>query len=397
MTMSDALPGTVNPMQALLEESEHSMDLPNRGDIRTGILTRVTAHELLVDIGSKAEGVIAGRELERIEPEVREQLVVGQRVMVVVVNPEDRDGNVVLALSRADEDKGWLEAEELLESQAVYDATVAGFNKGGLIVKVGSVRGFVPASQFGQPRRRRSEGDSEQKWARMVGEPIQVKVIEVDRSRNRLILSERSAVKESREAQKDKLLASLNEGEHRKGQVISLADFGAFVDIGGADGLVHLSEISWKRVGHPREVLQVGQEVEVVVLSVDRERKRIGLSIKRLGGDPWSEATQQLQVGQTMQGTVTKLTKFGAFARMEGVDGVEGLIHVSELSDGRVDHPRDVVQEGQEVTLRIVKIDSERKRIGLSLHRTGEAESPPVEAGGSVPEPPEGATTVEVS
>jgi small subunit ribosomal protein S1 len=277
---------------------------------------------------------------------------------------------------RAREEKDWMTAEDLLKSQEVYAGQVAGYNKGGLIVKIGHVRGFIPASQVSNERRRRAEGIEapEQKWGKMIGETAHVKVIEVDRNRNRLILSERAASKETREIQKEKLLAEIKPGDVRKGHVISLADFGAFVDIGGADGLVHLSEISWKRVQHPSEVLKIGQEVEVEVLNVDRDRKRIGLSIKRREADPWSLMPKKYQPGQLVQGTITKLTKFGAFARIEGEDDVEGLIHVSELAEGHVDHPKNVVSEGQQVTLRVLKIDADKRRIGLSLKRASSAE-----------------------
>jgi small subunit ribosomal protein S1 len=208
----------------------------------------------------------------------------------------------------------------------------------------------------------------------MVGEPMQVKVIEVDRGRNRLILSERAAAKESREAQKDRLLTEIKAGDVRKGHVISLAEFGAFVDIGGADGLVHLSELSWKHITHPNEVLHVGQEVEVVVLNVDHERKRIGLSLKRREDDPWTLIQRKYQIGQLITGTITKLAKFGAFARVDGEDEIEGLIHVSELSDGHIEHPREVVTEGQTLTLRVIKIEPDKRRMGLSLKRVASAE-----------------------
>jgi small subunit ribosomal protein S1 len=203
---------------------------------------------------------------------------------------------------------------------------------------------------------------------------MQVKVIEVDRGRNRLILSERAAAKESREAQKDRLLSEIKAGEVRKGHVISLADFGAFVDIGGADGLVHLSELSWKHVTHPNEVLKVGQEVEVVVLNVEHERKRIGLSLKRREDDPWTVIQKKYQIGQLVKGTITKLAKFGAFARVEGEDEIEGLIHVSELADGHIEHPREVVAEGQALTLRVLKIEPDKRRMGLSLKRVSSAD-----------------------
>jgi small subunit ribosomal protein S1 len=352
------------------------MNMPQRGEIRDGKIARITSTEILVDVGAKSEGIITGRELETLDEATRASLAVDQIVSVYVMDPEDRSGNIVLSLTRAREEKDWRQAEELLASQEVYSGAIAGFNKGGLIVKLGNVRGFIPASQLSSARRRRSEGGEtpEQKWGRMIGETSQVKVIEVDRSRNRLILSERAAAKETREAQKEQLLAEIKPGDVRKGHVISLADFGAFVDIGGADGLVHLSELSWKRVAHPNEVLKVGQEVEVTVLNVDRERKRIGLSMKRREDDPWLVIKEKYRPGQLVAGTITKLTKFGAFARVEGENDLEGLIHISELADGHIDHPREAVSEGQSVTLRVVKVDPEKRRMGLSLKRVSSAE-----------------------
>ncbi len=365
----------VHPMQSLLD-SDKSMNMPQRGEIREGVIARITPTEILVDVGAKSEGIITGRELDTLDEGTRTGLAVGQAVSVYIMDPEDRSGNIVLSLTRAREEKDWRQAEELLGSQEVYSGVIAGFNKGGLIVKLGNVRGFIPASQLSAARRRRSEGGEtpEQKWGRMIGETSQVKVIEVDRSRNRLILSERAAAKETREAQKEQLLAEIKPGDVRKGHVISLAEFGAFVDIGGADGLVHLSELSWRRVAHPNEVLKVGQEVEVTVLNVDRDRKRIGLSMKRREEDPWLIIKQKYKPGQLVSGTITKLTKFGAFARIEGEEDLEGLIHISELSEGHIDHPREAVSEGQTVTLRVVKVDPEKRRMGLSLKRVSSAE-----------------------
>ena len=377
MTTNDLPPSasSVHPMQSLLD-SDQSMNMPQRGEIRDGKIARITPTEILVDVGAKSEGIITGRELETLDEATRAALAVDQIVSVYVMDPEDRSGNIVLSLTRAREEKDWRQAEELLASQEVYSGAIAGFNKGGLIVKLGNVRGFIPASQLSSARRRRSEGGEtpEQKWGRMIGETSQVKVIEVDRSRNRLILSERAAAKETREAQKEQLLAEIKPGDVRKGHVISLAEFGAFVDIGGADGLVHLSELSWKRVAHPNEVLKVGQEVEVAVLNVDRDRKRIGLSMKRREDDPWLIIKSKYKPGQLVSGTITKLTKFGAFARVEGEDDLEGLIHISELAEGHIDHPREAVSEGQAVTLRVVKVDPEKRRMGLSLKRVSSAE-----------------------
>lgn len=375
MTSKDTQLGQADhPMHALLE-SDQGMTMPAQGEIREGVVARITPSEILIDVGAKSEGTISGRELESLDPETRKSLAVGQTVLIYVLNPEDRNGNIVLSLSKAKEEQDWRKAEDLLKSQEVYAGQIAGFNKGGLIVKLGHVRGFVPASQLGQARRRRSEGDTpEQKWARMVGETTQVKVIEVDRDRNRLIMSERAAAKETREIEKERLLAEIKPGDVRKGRVISLAEFGAFVDIGGADGLVHLSELSWKHIAHPNEILKIGQDVEVTVLSVDQERRRIALSLKRREEDPWSIIQKKYHIGQLVSGTITKLAKFGAFARIEGDDEIEGLIHVSELADGHIDHPRDAVAEGQAVTLRIIKVDGDKRRMGLSLKRVSSAE-----------------------
>jgi small subunit ribosomal protein S1 len=371
-------------MQGLLDESFAVKEI-KRGDVLPGIVVQISSQEIVVDVGSKSEGIISGREMERLPREVLSELKVGDEVMTFVISPEDGNGNVVLSLSRAQTEKDWREAEDLFKSQGVFEGQVAGFNKGGLIVKVGKVRGFVPASQLvsalGGDRSEETteEGEFEEskadtRWQPLVGKKLQLKVIEMDRARNRLILSERAAMRDWRKIQKEKLLSELHEGMHLKGRVISLADFGAFVDLGGADGLVHLSEISWKRVTHPREVLKVGQEVEVEILNVDHDRKRIGLSLKRLEQDPWGTVENRYKVGQLVEGTITKLAKFGAFARIKDDDEIEGLIHISELSDGRINHPKEVVKEGQALTLRIIRIDAERRRLGLSLKRVDQAE-----------------------
>jgi small subunit ribosomal protein S1 len=296
---------------------------------------------------------------------------VGQEIPVFVITPEDSNGNVVLSYVRAREEKDWDEVEALLESGTPYDSNVVGYNKGGLIVPVGRLRGFVPASQISLLRRVPAGENTEQRYAKMINEDITVRVIEVDRSRRRLILSERLALQETRETLKDRLLDELKEGDVRNGRVTSLADFGAFVNIDGADGLVHLSEISWERIQHPNEVLKVGEEVQVKVISVDQDRKRIGLSIRQLQQDPWLQKVGEVKEGMLVEGTITHLTKFGAFARV-GED-LEGLIHVSELSELRISHPKEVVHEGEVVTLRVIKIDPERRRIGLSRRKVDSA------------------------
>ncbi|NMD32032.1 MAG: S1 RNA-binding domain-containing protein, partial [Chloroflexi bacterium] len=337
-------------------------------EIRTGVIASITPGQILVSVGTKSEGVISGKEYELIPPEELSGLVVGQEIPVYVLDPEDQNGNVVLSYIRAREEVSWKQVEEMQQNRVSTHSTIIGYNKGGLIVPVGGLRGFVPASQISLTRRSRLTGDTpEQLWSQMIGEEIDVAIIEVDRERRRLILSERAASTETRESLKERVIDELQEGEVRTGRVTSLADFGAFVNISGADGLVHLSEISWDRIQHPGEVLKVGQEVKVKVISVDREKKRIGLSIRQLQEDPWIHRSAQFQVGQLVEGTITRLTKFGAFARI--ADDMEGLIHISEISEKRIEHPKEVLKEGDVVTLRVIKIDTENHRIGLSLRR----------------------------
>jgi small subunit ribosomal protein S1 len=356
-------------MESLLEEQGGlGLDFPRQGEIRQGFIATIREGEILVSVGTKSEGVISGRELEQIPSEVRVNFKVGQEIPVYVLAPEDQNGNVVLSYIRAREEKDWEKVEGMLKSGEVHDSKIIGYNKGGLIVPVSGLRGFVPASQISLVRRSASTGDTpEQRWGKMVGESVRVRVIEVDRERRRLILSERQALQETRETLKERLLDELSQGEIRTGRVTSLADFGAFVNIDGADGLVHLSEISWDRIQHPSEVLKVGQEVKVKVISVDQDRKRIGLSIRQLQRDPWLDRVEKLKEGMLIEGTITHLTMFGAFARLD--EELEGLIHVSELSESRVNHPKEVVKEGDVVTLRVIKIDPERRRIGLSLRK----------------------------
>jgi len=374
--MNNNEPGGENPIEehpmAALLEQESVSHAPRRGDIREGVVVNVSPTEVLIDIGAKSEGIVSSSDLDSLDPEFRENLAVGQQVYAYVVRPEDSDGNVVLSLSRAQVETDWQKAAKLFEDGEMINEPVAGYNRGGLIINVGRVRGFVPASQIASVRISRTGTDEEREEALsgLVGRQMLVKIIEIDRRRNRLILSERAASRESRQDLKEKLLDELVEGTVKRGTVSSLCDFGAFVDLGGADGLVHLSELSWKRVSHPREVLSAGQEVDVLVLSVDRERKRIALSMKRLQKEPWAAIEELYQVGQLVSGTITKLTNFGAFARLD--DSIEGLIHISELSDEHVTHPSEVVQEDQELTLRIIRIDSSQQRIGLSLRRVSE-------------------------
>ncbi|MEJ2265556.1 MAG: S1 RNA-binding domain-containing protein [Anaerolineales bacterium] len=355
-------------MESLLEQEGLGLDFPKQGEVRTGVIASIGENEVLVSVGTKSEGVISARELDQLSDEERVEFAVGAEIPVYVVNPEDPNGNVRLSYLRALEERDWKRAEQLLESGEAYQGNIIGFNKGGLLVPMGRLRGFVPGSQVSVIRRLESTGNTpEQRWGEMIDEPITVSVIEVDRERRRLILSERAALQETRETLKERLLDELEEGDVRTGRVTSLADFGAFVNIEGADGLVHLSELSWEHVDHPKEVLKVGQEVKVKVINVDYDRKRIGLSIRQLQPDPWLKRIENIKEGQLVEGTITHLTKFGAFARLD--EDLEGLIHISELSEQRVAHPKEVVHEGDVVTLRVIKIDPERHRIGLSLRK----------------------------
>ncbi|MDD2923291.1 MAG: S1 RNA-binding domain-containing protein [Anaerolineales bacterium] len=359
-------------MEALLENESFSVELPQVGEIRKGMIASIGANQILISVGAKSEGVVAGRELEQLTAEERAELQVGQEVNVFVLNPEDQNGNVVLSFKRAQEEMSWENVEKMIADETVIDTKIIGFNKGGLIAAVGNLRGFVPSSQVSASRRAQSSGDTpEQRWQKMVGQPISVRIIEVDRERRRLILSERNTNNETRASVKDRVISELEEGKTYTGRVTSLADFGAFVNLNGADGLVHLSELSWDHITHPKEILEVGQEVQVKVINVDRDKKRIGLSIRALQDDPWKSRIEKFSIGQLVEGTITRLTKFGAFARLES--DIEGLIHISELSENRVEHPKEVLKEGEVKTLRVIRIDTDQHRIGLSLRKVDSA------------------------
>jgi small subunit ribosomal protein S1 len=357
-----------NNMASLLEKEGLGIDFPTQGEIRTGVIASIIPGRILVSVGTKSEGIIEGKEYELIPSEELDNLKLGEEIPVFVVNPEDSNGNLILSYMRAREEESWAEVEDLLASKEATHSTIIGYNKGGLIVPIGGLRGFVPASQVSMVRRSAATGDTpEQRWGKMIGEEIDVCVIEVDRERRRLILSERAAVSETRESVRERVLDELKEGKVYTGRITSIADFGIFVNVNGADGLVHMSEISWDRVQNPGDLYKVGQEVKVKVINIDHEKKRIGLSIRQLQDDPWDEKAAEYQVGKLVEGTITRLTKFGAFARL--TDDIEGLIHISEISERRIEHPKEVLNEGDICTLRIIKVDPSVHRIGLSLRR----------------------------
>ena len=346
-----------------------------RGQICRGVISKTTPTAVFVDLGDGDLGLVPGRELELMTRKLLESLVVGAEIDVYVVNPRNRRGQIVLSINHALEELDWRQAEEYAKSKNVYEARIGGFNKGGLIVRFGRLRGFVPQSQLAEDRARKlSGGTPQERYSPMVTQPICVKVMEVNRKRNRLILSERAATREVRQRRKQELIARLKKGEIRQGTVVSLESFGAFVDIGGAEGLIHVTELAWGHITHPRQVVNIGDEVEVEVIDINPEASRIALSRRRILNDPWDELASSLRRGQLVRGRVTKLTKFGAFARLVDNDAIEGLIHISELSGQRVNHPSEVVKRGEELVLRIVKIDIKDRRLGLSLKSVNSTE-----------------------
>jgi small subunit ribosomal protein S1 len=367
----DADGADMSEMARLLDEQDVQFKSIKRGDVVEGQIVHIDADEILVDIGLKSEGVLSIKELPATGYGSREELNVGDNVLVYVVQPETPEGHAIVSIKRARLERQWRIAQEQSDRGELLEAEVIDFNKGGLIVNLEGIRGFVPISQILNLKREDNADNAEtqQKLQAMVGRKLQLKIIEINRNRNRLILSERLAVQEWRARRREELLNELEVGEVRTGTVSNLANFGAFVDLGGADGLVHISQLAWSRVNHPSEVLKVGQKVEVQVLSVDKEKKKIALSIKRAEVDPWTTVESRYIVGQTVTGTITKIAPFGAFARIE--DGVEGLIHLSELPSG-ISDPKQVLHEGEEVTVRILRIDPERRRLGLSMRQAGD-------------------------
>ncbi|HMT20030.1 MAG TPA: S1 RNA-binding domain-containing protein [Promineifilum sp.] len=353
---------SMNSLEDLLDQ--HDYDMPQPGDIRVGVIVANTPQGLIIDLGLKRDGIVPQSDLAKLEPEERDALKVNDEVPVYVVQTEEPETLVVsIHLARLNQD--WIEAEALLVSGQIVEGEVIGYNKGGVIVPYGRIRGFVPISHLSDVTPGMGERRRQQRLARLRGEMIGVKIIEVDRQRHRLVMSQREAQKEWEEKKRGELMETLQPGEIRTGRISGMREFGAFVDLGGADGLVHISELSWHRIDHPREVVKLGDEVEVYVLGVDQESGRISLSRKKLLPNPWDSVAQRYTQNQLIEGKVTRILDYGAFAEIE--PGVEGLLHVSQLSRNPVEDPRAVVKEGEVHLLRIVSIDQKRQRIGLSL------------------------------
>jgi small subunit ribosomal protein S1 len=363
-------PAEVHPMQALLDQGGY--DMPQRGDIREGTVLSVSPQEIIIDLGLKREGIVPANDLSRLDKETVAEIQEGTVWPVYILQPSDREGNLIVSLSRAIQEKDWLVAQQLMDNNEILEAKVSGHNNGGLEVIFGKLRGFVPASHISTLPRGVSPEERKTLLSSLVGETIPLKVVEVDRRKRRLILSERAAHRRWQREHRKQLLDEIEIGEVRSGTVRSLANFGAFVDLGGAEGLIHVSEIAWFPVAHPSEVLKVGERVDVKVLRIDKQRERVGLSLKRVQPDPWSHVQEDYKSGELVEAVVTRVTDFGAFVRLR--TGVEGLLHVSEMADIRPDHPQSLVSPGDLLLLRVIRVESDRRRIGLSLRQVSETE-----------------------
>ena len=359
----------VGSPEDLAKAYEQTLKDFNEGDIVEGHVVKVDHDEVLLDIGFKSEGVIPSRELS-IKHDVNpfEVVQLGDQIEALVMQKEDKDGRLILSKKRAQYERAWGTIEKKKENDEIVEGTVIEVVKGGLILDIG-LRGFLPASLVEMRRVRDLHP--------YVGRTLEAKIIELDKNRNNVVLSRRAWLEETQSATRKAFLHTLHKSEIRKGVVSSIVNFGAFVDLGGVDGLVHVSELSWKHIDHPSEVVEVGQEVQVEVLDVDLERERVSLSLKATQEDPWRQFARSHQIGELIPGRVTKLVPFGAFVRVD--DGIEGLVHISELAERHVDIPEQVVSVGEEITVKIIDIDLDRRRISLSLKQAvAETQQPAV-------------------
>jgi small subunit ribosomal protein S1 len=348
-------------MAALLEQApEYDFRPLSHGDIVEGTVVRIDPDEVLVDIGSKSEGIISNKELGN-RGEAGVGLEKGERIKVFVMQPESKEGNIILSLKKAKAEGVWLVAEEKSKAGEALECQVLEQNKGGLIVNVLGLRGFLPASQVLRAPNLKLED--------LVGTKVLVKILEVNRQRNRLIVSQKAANEEERARLRDELFSRLEVGSVVPGKVSGLTSYGAFVNLGGADGLIHISELSWNRIEKPSEVVNVGDELKVKIIKLDPELSRISLSLRQVEQDPWEDIEARFPVGMVCDGRVTKTTKYGAFVHL--ADGVEGLLHISEISEAHVARTEDAVHVGQMVNVRVINVDSVRRRISLSMRPEG--------------------------
>jgi small subunit ribosomal protein S1 len=358
---STALERDYSP-EELVEAIEASLKDFNDGDLVTGTVVRIDHDEVLLDIGYKSEGVIPAKELSiRHDVDPGEIVKVGDEIEALVLQKEDKEGRLILSKKRAQYERAWGRIEQVMTEGRTIKGPVIEVVKGGLILDIG-LRGFLPASLVDLRRVRDLH--------HFVGQEIEAKIIELDRNRNNVVLSRRAFLEESQSEGRKKILESLTKGDRRTGTVSSIVNFGAFVDLGGVDGLVHVSELSWRHVEHPSEVVSVGEEVEVEVLDVDLDRERVSLSLRATQEDPWKEFERRFKAGEVIEGEVTKLVPFGAFVRV--ADGIEGLVHISELSESHVESAEEIVQVADRVRVRVVEVDVSRRRVSLSMRRVDE-------------------------
>jgi len=354
--------------QSSFEEQMMSLEgerPPSVGQLVRGIFIEMQGEVAVVSIGQKTEAVIPPENMQSLRETDIRSLTAGAELSCIVVKTASNESPTILSIDKALQEKEWQILQETLENGSMVQGTIINTNRGGCLVKLNSLQGFVPLSQMSLGTQSATAHEETPDQDNRIGQTLMLKVLEVDRTRNRVVLSERAAINEGRAAQKAKLMSELREGQLVTGHVSGITEFGAFVDLGGADGLIHISELSWESVGKASEILELNQEVTVSVLRVDAEKNRIALSLRRTQPEPWETVGERYETGQIVDGTVTKLAEFGAFARVE--PGVEGLIHISEISQRTIRHPREVLSEGDVVSLKVISVDAGRRRLGLSL------------------------------
>ncbi len=358
-------PSAEMDMAALLETEAAQPGSLRRGEIISGVVMGASPDGVIVDVGTKTEAVIPQSEMLSMGVEGQSRLKAGDTVRVMVLQPMSSEGHGIVSLDRARGEEGWEILAGRLESGEIFPAEIVGHNRGGVLANVEGVNAFIPLSQIDSIRR--DNPDAASALATLVGKEVRLKVIELNRRKNRAILSERAAMTEWRREQKERIIQELQEGEIREGRISSITDFGVFVDLGGADGLAHLTELTWERGKKAKDLFTIGDEVKAYVLRVDREARKISLSLKRAHPEEWDSAVDRFVIGQVLIGRVTKLMPFGAFVRLDGP--IEGLIHISEITNRRIQHPREVLEEGNVVPVKLVRIEKDRHRLGLSLRQ----------------------------
>jgi small subunit ribosomal protein S1 len=349
--------------EALLD-SDSSLLPPQRGEVRLAEILEIRSSEIVVDLTAKRDGIVPAQDIQRLQPSVRSSLHVGDTVPVYILNPSDEEGNLIVSINLGMQQNDWLCAESLLQSGNAAEVTITGCNQGGFLVDFGQIEGFIPYSHSQSLSASSTEQERLEALSMMVGQKIQVTVIEVNQSRRRLILSQREAERTSQSELKARLMQSLHIGDILTGTVRGVRDFGVFVDLGGADGLIHISELDWHRVSHPGTLVKPGDQIQVYVLELDHENKRIALSRRRAYPDPWEDVQDRYHLDQIVSGTVSNVVDFGAFIVLP--DGIEGLLHVSEMEDKSLLDGKITLQQGDSLDVRVVRVEAPRRRIGFS-------------------------------